>query len=73
MDKLLGPMNALLSEWPLHTKESFTFSDCDCESDVAKNGFIAFLYNYSHLAMVNIKGKVTSQSQSQMQSIAQCE
>ena len=45
-------------------KGSFTYSDCDCESDSAKNGFIAFLYNYSHLAKVNIKEKVTSQSQS---------
>ena len=45
-------------------KGSFTYSDCDCESDVAKNGLIAFpLYN-SHLAMVNIKQKVVLQSQS---------
>ena len=45
------------------TKGLFTYSDC--ESDVAKNGFIAFLYYYLHLAMVNIKGKVTPQSPSQ--------
>ena len=38
-------------------KGSFTYSDCDYESDFAKNRFIAFLYNYSDLAKVNIKQK----------------
>ena len=42
-------------------KGSFTYSDCD--SDVAKNRFIAFPFYYSHLAMVNITERVVSQSQ----------
>ena len=49
-------------------KDSFRYSDC--ESDVAKNGFIAFLYYYSHLVMENIKEKVMSQSHN---AIPQCE
>ena len=39
-------------------KGSFTYRDCDCESDFAKNGSIVFQYYHSHLAKVNIKGKV---------------
>ena len=50
-------------QWSMLIKGSFTYSDWDCESDVTKIGFIAFLYYFSHLVMVNIKGKVTSQSQ----------
>ena len=30
------------------SNESFTHRDCGCESNIAKNGFIAFLKYYSH-------------------------
>ena len=41
-------------------KDIFTLSDCDRNCDIARNGYYGPLWDYSHLAMVNIKGKVIS-------------
>ena len=48
----------------------FTLSDRDRDCDIARNGQYSLLWDYLHLAMTNIKGKVMPLSQSQTQSLS---